>query len=225
MFLGIDTATSTGVIGLYQKEMGIRGEISFRIKRGHGKIFNSILAQLFSHLDLKPGEITGVAVGLGPGSFTGTRVGITLARSLALALDIPVWGLSTLEGLAWNGGSSEEREILSLLDARNERVYWGLYAWEKGRPCRLLGDDAASVAELGPLLEKHSSRLMLIGEYPNYYRDLLAGSFSGSIVTPVPVHNQLRGGIIAYAGYLASLNNTSGDSLEKIVPRYLKEAI
>ncbi len=225
MFLGIDTATSTGVIGLYQKETGIRGEISFCIKRGHGKILNSILAQLFSHLDLQAREVTGVAVGLGPGSFTGTRVGITLARSLALALNIPVWGLSTLEGLAWNGGCSEEREILSLLDARNERVYWGLYGWEKGRPCRLLGDDTAPIVELGPLLEKHSTRLMMIGEYPTYYRDLLAGSFSGSIYTPAPVHNQLRGGIMAYAGYLASRNNPRGDSLEKIVPRYLKEAI
>jgi tRNA threonylcarbamoyl adenosine modification protein YeaZ len=63
---------------------------------------------------LDPGDLDGLVVGIGPGSFTGIRIGLATARGLALALDIPVAGVSTLK--AFTGGRP-------VIDARRGEVF------------------------------------------------------------------------------------------------------
>jgi tRNA threonylcarbamoyladenosine biosynthesis protein TsaB len=63
-------------------------------------------------------EIKGLAVGIGPGSFTGVRVGLATARGIALALDIPVAGVSTLAALAAGAPGA-----VPVVDARRKEVF------------------------------------------------------------------------------------------------------
>ncbi len=63
-------------------------------------------------------ELDGVAVGIGPGSFTGVRIGIAAARGLALALDVVVAGVSTLDVLAAGAPGA-----LPVIDAKRREVF------------------------------------------------------------------------------------------------------
>jgi tRNA threonylcarbamoyladenosine biosynthesis protein TsaB len=95
--LALDTSTRTASIAIYRGEEGVISEITWRSLSHH-------TVELTPYLDLllgqNPRELAGIAVALGPGSFTGLRVGLSLAKGFALAQEIPLIGIPTLDALA-----------------------------------------------------------------------------------------------------------------------------
>jgi tRNA threonylcarbamoyladenosine biosynthesis protein TsaB len=92
--LAFDTATSVATAALV-RDGEVLGERSSRAVR---VLEDADL--LFRESGASRAELTGVVVGTGPGSFTGLRLGLAAARGLALALELPVAGVSTLDALA-----------------------------------------------------------------------------------------------------------------------------
>ncbi|MBL1211357.1 tRNA (adenosine(37)-N6)-threonylcarbamoyltransferase complex dimerization subunit type 1 TsaB [Geminocystis sp. GBBB08] len=74
-------------------------------------------------------DLTFIAVAKGPGSFTSTRIGVVTAKTLAQQLKIPVFGISTLESLAWYYGKKELNNPLLVVEmkANNEEVFGSIY--------------------------------------------------------------------------------------------------
>ncbi len=100
--LAFDTATTFGAVCAVTP--GTRGRA---LRAGD-------LLEAVDSLVRDPRELDAIVVGRGPGSFTSIRIGLAMARSLALTLDIPVAGASTLD--AYEGG-------LPVLDARRGEVF------------------------------------------------------------------------------------------------------
>ena len=87
--------------------------------------------ELLAEAGLTPGDLTAVAVDVGPGSFTGVRIGVCHGNAMAMALGLPVVPVNALETLAWPllGG---KRPVAAVIDARNGNGYGALYAPDGG---------------------------------------------------------------------------------------------
>ena len=123
LILGIDTSTKICTCSIFDSENGVIAETSLSVKKNHSNIVMPIIDNLFKISDLTINDIDKIAVAIGPGSFTGVRIALGIAKGLAMALNKPliaVHELDILEAIA----SGNENEIIPLIDARKERVYY-----------------------------------------------------------------------------------------------------
>ena len=123
LILGIDTSTKICTCSIFDSENGVIAETSLSVKKNHSNIVMPIIDNLFKILDLTINDIDKIAVAIGPGSFTGVRIALGIAKGLAMALNKPLIAvneLDILEAIA----SGNENEIIPLIDARKERVYY-----------------------------------------------------------------------------------------------------
>ena len=123
LILGIDTSTKICTCSIFDSENGIIAETSLSVKKNHSNIVMPMIDNLFKISDLTINDIDKIAVAIGPGSFTGVRIALGIAKGLAMALNKPLIAvneLDILEAIA----SGNKNEIIPLIDARKERVYY-----------------------------------------------------------------------------------------------------
>jgi tRNA threonylcarbamoyladenosine biosynthesis protein TsaB len=110
--LAFDTATNVATSALLED-----GKLLGERTGTPGRLLEDVDDLLVS-ADAEPGELRRIVVGIGPGSFTGLRMGLAASRTLALALEVQVAGVSTLEALAAGAPAA-----LPVIDARRREVF------------------------------------------------------------------------------------------------------
>ena len=123
LILGIDTSTKICTCSIFDSENGVIAETSLSVKKNHSNIVMPIIDNLFKISDLNINDIDKIAVAIGPGSFTGVRIALGIAKGLAMALNKPLIAVSELDILEAIANGNEN-EIIPLIDARKERVYY-----------------------------------------------------------------------------------------------------
>ena len=116
--LAIDTSTSRTSVAIIDGDSilfsGFRDGAT-----AHGPSLPALVQEA-----LAVSDVDEVVVGMGPGPFTGLRVGIAFAQSFALARDIPVRGVCSLDAIA---AQINEKDFIVTVDARRKEVYWARY--------------------------------------------------------------------------------------------------
>lgn len=134
MLLAFDTATPLVTVALHDGE-DVVAERSSTQPMKHGEQLAPLIEAVLADRGLVRQDLTALAVGVGPGPFTGLRVGLVTARTLALALELPVYGVCTLDVLAVEAvdtGAVAE-DFLVATDARRKEVYVASYDADGGR--------------------------------------------------------------------------------------------
>lgn len=128
--LGIETATWTASVAIVEDNQTLT-ERSLQESANHGTALFPLVDETLNSADTSLEDIDLIAVSIGPGSFTGLRIGLSMAKGLALARRIPVVGVPTLEALAW---AAEPRPHLlwTVLDARKREVYAAAFDPRRG---------------------------------------------------------------------------------------------
>jgi tRNA threonylcarbamoyladenosine biosynthesis protein TsaB len=148
-FAAVETATEWCSVALWRD-----GEIvSLERRAGNrqGEFVLPMLEALFGRARIGMQDIEGIAFGAGPGAFTGLRIACGVAQGLALARDLPVIGVSTLEATAEESGADR---VLVALDARMHEVYYAAFeksagSWKQVLPAACVAPDAVEVPEGG----------------------------------------------------------------------------
>ncbi len=127
--LCIETATTNCSVALTHKDKVIAIEEDYDVKYSHAERLHNFIDKIIKDAGLSVEDLSAVAVSKGPGSYTGLRIGVSAAKGLCYALEIPLLSVPTLHSLALQIKPSEKNaHIVPMLDARRMEVYAGVYS-------------------------------------------------------------------------------------------------
>ena len=215
MLVAIDTATSYASLALHDG-FQVRAEQTWESPRRHTVELLPRLMSALEQLELGAEHLSGVAVTRGPGSFTGLRVGMAVAKGLALARTLPLIGVPTLDVVAAAQGR-DRRPLFAVLQAGRRRICVATYRWRGGG---WRAREAPSLTTWSNLVEEIASPALFCGEIDPQGADALATL--GELAVLVPAAARLR-----RAGFLAEvawrrLNRGETDDPATLTPIYLQ---
>ena len=130
LVLALDTALAACSAALYDSTQ--RRVLATRhepMQRGHAERLADMVDEVMREAGLPFRDIDRIAVTTGPGAFTGVRIALAFARALAVALNCPVVGVTTLQALAASAQTQAEgRPVAAVIDARRGEVYFQMFA-------------------------------------------------------------------------------------------------
>lgn len=213
MLLALDTATRFASIALHDGRV-LRYEATWEAGRQHTTQLMPRIVAALGELRLGPDALSAVAVSLGPGSFTGLRVGLAVAKGLALARGIPLVGVPTLDILAAAQGRSQS-PLLAILQAGRGRLCAARYRWHNGWQRR----EGPFLTTWEDLLASITRPTLLCGEINEKGFRLIEGL--GERVTVLsPAHCLRRAGFLAELAW-ERLRKGKTDDPAPLAPLYL----
>ncbi|MEI7813245.1 MAG: tRNA (adenosine(37)-N6)-threonylcarbamoyltransferase complex dimerization subunit type 1 TsaB [Coriobacteriia bacterium] len=225
ILLALDTATERTTVGLARvgaDRLELIGAAVVDAPRAAMSRLLPMTESLLAANDLTVAEVGGVIVGRGPGSFTGVRIGVATAKGLAHGLSCPLWGVSTLDAIAWML-AHEDTTVAVVGDAMRGEVYPALFRCGGGRAERLTPDRVAKPADVAAEWAALGHPLLLAGNGLHKYSTLFAEALADNAVFAdeelwPPYAHGLFG---AWVAQLASGERGSGEVAD-VLPVYTR---
>ena len=145
LILAFETSAKAASVALFQ-DGKLLGESYQNTGLTHSQTLMVMAEDMLKQCGFAPKDVTAVAVAAGPGSFTGVRIGVAAAKGLAWGLQVPCYGVSTVESMALGLGAYAGT-VCPVMDARRSQVYNALFAAENGQLKRVAEDRAIALAK------------------------------------------------------------------------------
>ncbi|PCI34562.1 MAG: tRNA (adenosine(37)-N6)-threonylcarbamoyltransferase complex dimerization subunit type 1 TsaB [Alphaproteobacteria bacterium] len=216
IILALDSALSSCSAAVI-KDGEIVSEIFENRMRGQAERLLPLCQEVCAEAGLSFDDLDAIAVTRGPGTFTGVRIGLAAAKGLALALDIPLIGVTTLSVSARNAAKNScEGRIAIAHDARRSEVYLQIFDLKAGQVTAVSEPLAVPLAEVATHLEERVTALM--GTGAELVQGFLSPEVRGRLDLP-DISAQPHAGII---GQMAWERLEAGGVIDEVVPLYLR---
>ncbi len=213
MLLALDTSTNASGIALYDGRE-VLAECAWFSGRRHAEQVLPLVDLLLRNIDAAPSDLTVVAVATGPGSWSGLRVGMSLAKSLVLARELPLVGVPTLDVLAFphrHGALPVVPMVRLGRDRYGSAVYRSTPAWGPAGEVRNLAlDELPTLTDVG----------LFCGDVDEAARTLLMKTLGDGAAFAAGSANVRRPAALAELAW-ARLQAGLADDLVSLEPIYL----
>lgn len=152
----------------------------------------------------------------GLGSFTGIRIGLASAKAMAEVYNIPIVSVSSLDSLAYN--VEFNGNICSIIDAKNNQVYMGLYDCNRKILSDYIADDINTCINI---INKFNSNFMFVGDGSIVHKNLLATNFKSN--SNFSTSNTLNAFAFSRCG-LDKFNSGFVENSDNVLPMYLRKS-
>jgi tRNA threonylcarbamoyladenosine biosynthesis protein TsaB len=215
LILSLETATKVCSVALHKNGvlLGIKEQSG---DYSHSELLNKFILQLLAETNVTFEQLEAIAVSKGPGSYTGLRIGVSTAKGLCYALNIPLIAVDTLKAMslrAFNFVKSENATYLPLIDARRMEVYSGRY---DGRQ-NLLSPIVAKIIDEESFNEYEGQEVYYFGDGSEKCKELFSKLNFKQLETIFPSSNEL--GILANNLFVVS----EFEDVAYFEPYYLKD--
>ncbi|CAG1006917.1 tRNA threonylcarbamoyladenosine biosynthesis protein TsaB [Anaerolineales bacterium] len=214
MLLAIDTSTAQVGLALYDG-IQILGEMTWTTRQHHTVELAPALAGLLKRSDASMDMVGALGVAIGPGSFTSLRVGLALAKGIALARHLPLVGISTMDVIA-AAQPAGNHPLVAVIQAGRRRIAIGWYKFSENRWQAQGGVKSGTIDELADEIEHPT---YVAGELTSEDRNRLARK-RVNILLASPVHCIRRPSILADLAWVRWQKNEVDDPAS-LAPIYL----
>jgi tRNA threonylcarbamoyladenosine biosynthesis protein TsaB len=177
--LGIDTATPVTSVAVGSQE-GTLASFAVRNDRAHAELLVPMVREALEHAGLEGTELDGIAVGTGPGLFTGLRVGVSSAKAMAQAWELPIVAVSSLDVLAF-ACRDAGRAVCAAIDGRRGELFTATYRPAPGAVERLGDYQVMRPEELAAALRAFGEPVLVCGDGAMRHAELLNEPVGGKV--------------------------------------------
>lgn len=213
--LAIDTSSKVCSVSILEDEV-VTDEIILDDGKTHSENLMPLLDTLLNHNSVNIQDIEMMAVCVGPGSFTGIRIGVSTVKAIANVLNIKIASVTSLEALARNIEAEKDQIIVPLIDARNNKVYAGVFDSDFNLIEEYMADDINNVIDV---IKKYKN-VLFIGDGAVVHKDLLTSNFENALFAKDNKQYSSRVGI---CGYYKMKKNELVDA-DSVVPFYMSKS-
>lgn len=219
MLLALDTSTNVAGLALVEGERLV-AELTWHAGNRHSIDLFARLTQLFETYGVAPEQLDGIAVATGPGSFNGVRVALASAKSLAFALDRPLYGVPTLDAIAW-GVSFVQGTVWAILEAGRGQLYAAAYDAPATDPAAWAPRDGYAILTPAELAAGVTQSVVFCGEW----RAESHAALTDALGVQARFAATLEAGRAGWLGRLALARAAAGgapDEPARLEPLYLR---
>ena len=213
--LALETSGRIGSIAIVDDDC-IRVEETFQHGLQNAAKILPIINRLTHQQNWKPTDIEDLYVSVGPGSFTGLRLGVTLAKTMALATGVKIVAVPTVRVLAENA-PADAQNLIVVLDAKRDQIFTARFARSGGAWREM---EPAHVDSLAAMLERSPRPVHLLGEGMPFHRKFIADD--PKVIITTEDSWRARASVVARLGVEMAKRGEFADPLT-LTPIYIRK--